>query len=141
MSRLRFGLIALALSLGLSACAHARHTAVLVDATFAQAVFALDDARADACQKGVLTPAQCDASKPKMKQALIDVKALTESIQATPKNVAVPKNLPDLLTALTDVQAILGPSSQVPQAAGVSAKASAAIAQAIALLKQFTGGA
>jgi hypothetical protein len=141
MGRLRWFVILVALSLGLSACAHARHTAVVLDAAFAQTVFALDDAELAACQKGVLTPVQCDAANVKIKQALVDVKALTESIQATPKNVAVPTNLPSLLTALTDLQAILGPSSQVPEVAAVSAKASAAIAQAIALLKQFAGGA
>jgi hypothetical protein len=139
MERLRWYVIFVALSISIS-CAHARHTAVLLDAAFAQSVFALDDARTTACQTGVLSVTQCDASKPKMKQALQDVNALTESIQRTPKDVAVPKDLPSLLSALTDIQNILGPSAQVPGVASVSAKASAAIAQAIALLKQFAGG-
>ena len=140
MNRLRWLAILVALSLGLSACAHARHTAVLIDATVAQAVFALDDAELKACQTGVLSQAQCDAVNPKIKQALLDVKALTESLQATPTDVAVPKNLPSLLAALTDIQAILGPTSQVPELKDVSAKANAAIAQAIAFLTTLAGG-
>lgn len=122
-----------------SACGSARHPAVVVDATIAQLVFAVDDAELKVCQTGVLSVTQCTALNPKIKQALIDVKALTETIQKTPKTVAVPVNLPNLLSALTEVQAILVPSGQVPEVAALSQQVSAALAKVIALLRQFAG--
>lgn len=133
----------LLLVLPIAGCAHARHLAVVADASFAQAVFALDDAELQACSQQVLTQAQCDAAGPKIRQALVDVKAVTQAIQATPKNVAVPKALPDLLADLTQVQAVLGPAGQIPQAVPVLGKVQSAIDQAIAILRlyaQFSGG-
>ena len=139
MKRFLFGLM---LSLVVGGCAHARHIAVVADASFAQSVFALDDAELQACQQSILTPAQCAMANPKIKQALLDVVAVTKAIQATPNSVAMPAKLPDLLKDLTDAQAILAAASGLPQAAVVVGKAQNAVDQAIAVLKlyaQFSG--
>lgn len=142
--RLKHIVIGAALALTFGGCAHARHVAVVADASFATAIFALDDAELQACQQHVLTQAQCDAANPKIKQALIDVRAVSLALQATPKNVAVPKSLPDLLTDLTQVQAILAPSAALGgQAALAASKAQTALDQAIAIVRlvaQATGG-
>lgn len=134
----------LVLSLVLSSCAHARHIAVVADATFATAVFSIDDTETQACAAQILTPAACAAAGPKILAALQDVKAVTLALQATPNNVAVPKNLPDLLTDLTSVQAILGPVVSAPNAPSslttLAAQIQSAITQTIAVVKLFSGG-
>lgn len=122
----------------LSGCAHARHVAVDADKGFSAAVFSLDETATQACQQHVLTPAQCAALNPKIAQALVDVIAVTKSLQATPKNVAVPKQLPDLLTDLTQVQAILAPASGLGGPAALAAsRAQAALEQTIAIVRLF----
>lgn len=128
----------------LTGCAHARHVAVVADVAFAQAVFAVDDAETAACQSHVMSEAACTAANPSIIKALQDVKAVTLALQATPKNVAVPKNLPDLLTDLTTAQAIVAPLANAPSAPAqvqtLGAKIQAAILQTIAVVKTFTGG-
>lgn len=135
MRRLMF---LLCLTIFLFGCGAARHVAVQVDATFAQSVFALDDAARMACESKVLTQAQCDAANPKIVQALADVKAVSAGLLASPKAVSVPKNLPDLLQNLTDAQRILGSfqGSSVP--ADVANKLVQAINQAILLVSKYT---
>jgi hypothetical protein len=135
--RLRLALPVL-LALTLAACGAARHVAVVADATFAQAVFAVDDAATSACQTKVLTAAQCAAADPKIKKALLDVVAVSEAIKASPKDFAVPKNLPDLLTDLTAIQGIVAPAAQV--APDLTAKVNYALSQAILVVAKFTGG-
>ncbi len=73
-------------------CASARHIAVVADATFAQAVFAVDDAEYTACQTHTppFTVAVCDAANPKIKQALVDVKAVTQALILAPKSGTLP---------------------------------------------------
>ena len=128
-------LLPFVLLVSLSACAHARHAAVVVDLAFVQSVTALDDAELQACTQGILNPQQCADANPKIRRALEDARAVTAAVQATPKNVAVPKNLPDLLADLTEVQNIIG-TSGLP-AGPVLAKAQAAINQALALLRLY----
>lgn len=134
----------LVLVLVASGCAHARHVAVIADVSFAQAVFAVDDAETSACASKALAADICAAANPKIIAALQDVRAVTLALQKTPKNVAVPKNLPDLLSDLTGVQAIIAPLSNVqgapPAVQNVGQKIAAALTQTIAVVRTFTGG-
>lgn len=133
--------LALVALVSLAACAGTRHVAVVADATFANAVFALDDAEFTACQMKRLTEAQCAALNPVIKRALEHVKAVTAALQATPKDGALPKDLPDLLQDLSDVRAALQPLAAVDGALGdLAAKAGIANNRAIALLKTLAGG-
>lgn len=130
--------------LSLVGCAHARHIAVVADGAFARAVFAVDDAENAACQSHQLSSDACAAANPKIVAALQDVRAVSLALQQTPKNVAVPKNLPDLLADLTSVQAIIAPIASVPNAPpavqSLGANIAAAITQTIAVVRTFTGG-
>lgn len=134
--------LALVVLVSLSGCAKARHVAVVADASFAAAVFAVDDAQFEACKTHVapFSVEVCASTGPKIKAALVDVKAVTAALQATPKDGQVPKNLPDLMKALTDVQAILSPLSPSLVKADVAAKVQSALTRAIAVLTLFTGG-
>lgn len=125
-------------------CAHARHLAVVADATFANAVFALDDAETKACQSHAMSAADCAKADPKIVKALLDVQAVTTALQNTPKNVAAPKNLPDLLTDLTEAQGIIAPAAAAPDAPqpvkDLGSALTNAIVKTIAIVKTFTGG-
>lgn len=133
--------VTLFLALGVAGCAKARHVAVLGDVAFSQAVFALDDAELAACQNHTLRPQQCDELNPKIRQALIDVKAVTAAIQASPKSGVVPTSLPDLLKDLTDAQAVIAPLAAAGgPLADLGQKSTNAINQAIALLRAIAGG-
>lgn len=135
-------LVMLCLSVTTVSCAKARHIAVAGDVAFSQAVFALDDAELAACQSKMLTQTQCDALNPKIRQALVDVKAVTAAIQTAPKSGVVPISLPDLLKDLTDTQAILAPIAAAGGPLGdLGTKATTAVNQAIALLRLIAGGA
>ncbi len=127
----------------LAGCAKARHVAVLADATFAQSVFAVDDAEFEACKTHIapFTVDVCAATDPKIKAALLDVKAVTAALQATPNAVTVPTNLPSLLKNLTDVQAILSPLEASGTKQDIAAKIAAALTKAIAVINAFTTGA
>lgn len=128
------GTLACVLVLG---CASWRQAAIVADQAFSTTVFALDDAEYAACQAKVLTPAQCDSLNTPIKKALEDVKALTLAIKAAPASASVPKSLPDLLTDLGDVQAILMAFQNV--APDLVSKASAANLAAVHLLAQIAG--
>lgn len=130
-------LLALVFTLGCGAKAH--HVAVLADATFVQAVFAVDDAEFAACKSGVLTPAVCAAANPKIKQALLDVKGVTAAIQLSPNLTTLPKDLPSLIKSLTEVQSLLAPLTPNPLKDDLSTKISAALAKAVAVLSLFVG--
>lgn len=119
-------------------CAGARHVAVVADASFAQVVFALDDAEFQACVAHVLTTAQCEAANPKIKQALLDVKAATKAIQDTPKNAQPPTSLVSLLADLTAVQTIIGDLSPGPVKKSLTDKITTALGQALSLLQLYT---
>lgn len=127
--------LVLTLSIG---CGAARHIAVQADASFAQSVFAIDDAATTACQTKVLTPAQCAAANPKIKQALTDVVAVSQAIKAAPKDLTLPKQLPDLLTDLTAIQGIVAPTATVTP--DLTHKVEYAINQAILVVAKFAGG-
>lgn len=131
--------LAVALSALAGACAHARHIAVQVDATVSTAIFAVDDAEFAACQAHVITQAQCDALNPKIKAALVDVKAVTAALQATPKTGTVPKTLPDLILTLRSVQAIALALPPSPATDGITSKVNTALDAAIALLSKIAG--
>lgn len=120
-----------------SACASARQVAIVADQSFATAVFALDDAEYAACQAKVLTEAQCTALNGPIKQALVDVKAVTLAIKGSPQG-GVPHSLPELLKDLGDVQAVI--SAMQPVFPDIAVKASAANLKAIDLLTQLMGG-
>lgn len=134
-------IVVLALTVSCVGCAKARHVAVLADATFAQAVFAVDDAEFKACETHVapFTVEVCAAANPKIKQALQDVKAVTLAIQASPSNGSVPKDLPSLLASLTDIQAILSPLSPSLIKDEIASKIQYAIRLAVAVLNSFVG--
>lgn len=124
-----------------SGCAKVRHAAVQADAAFASSVFALSDAQFQACQAKVLDKARCDALDPVIKESLLNVKAITAALQASPDGGAVPKNLPDLLKNLDAVRTVLAPLGEAPGPIGdLVTKAQRAFEQAVALLTQFTGG-
>jgi hypothetical protein len=136
---------ALCLMLSLSvSCAHARHLGVMADASFSAAVFAIDDAETAACQQHVLSPETCAQADARIAAALQDVKAVTLALQATPKNVAVPKNIPDLLTDLTSLQGIVAPLANAPsapvQVQTLGQQITVALSQTIAVVRTFTGG-
>ena len=134
--------VIVAIVLGSSvACASARHVAVVADASFAQAVFAVDDAEFEACKTNVppFTPEVCAAANPKIKQALIDVKTVTAALQATPTNGQLPKDMPSLIQNLTDVQAMLSPLAPSVIKADIANKIQFALRLAIALLNSFAG--
>jgi len=123
------------------ACGGARHIAVVADATFAQAVFAVDDAEYKACQTHVppFTVEVCTAADPKIKQALLDVKAVTQALIVSPKSGTLPKDFPSLIKNLTEVQAMISPLSPSVVKADVAAKIQQALAQAVAILSAFAG--
>jgi hypothetical protein len=130
-------ILMLAGSLGWSACASARHIAVAADVTIAQTVFAIDDAERAACQQHVLTTEQCAKFDPVILKSLEDVKAVTASLQATPKLVAVPTTLPDLIADLATLQHMAAPLAST---GGLGMKINAALAKAAAILNSFAGG-
>lgn len=140
---LTLALTALLAATGLfNACAgKARHIAVVADQTVAQLVFALDDAEYQAChQQHVLSADQCAKLDPVIKQALLDVKALTAALQSTPASGPLPKTLPALLKSLNDVGAVIDALGGGPQFADLATKARKADAAVVNLLTQFAGG-
>lgn len=138
MKKICIVLVALFLTSG---CAKVRHAAVQADAAFAASVFALSDAQFQACQSKTLDQAHCDQLDPVIKESLLNVKAITAALQASPDAAAVPKNLPDLLKNLDAVRAVLAPLGAAPGPVGdLVTKAQRAFEQAVALLAQFTGG-
>ena len=121
-----------------TACTGVRHVATLADVGFSQAVFALDDAEFNACQTGVLTPAQCVALNSKVKQALEDVKVLTAYIQAMPTGKAMPASLPYLLRDLSDLRAALvAVAAGNPEASNLLDLARAAENKSLELLRSY----
>lgn len=138
MKNIVLSFVVLAAALG-TGCAGARHVAVVADASFAQVVFAIDDAEFQACQSHlVITQAQCDSAGPKIKQALIDVQAATKAIQDTPKSAQPPTSLVGLLADLTAIQAIVGDLAPGPVKQSLSTSITTALQQAIAFLNTFT---
>lgn len=124
------------------ACASAHRTAILVDQSFAAAVFALDDAEwavYTACRPEPACEARHVKLNPPIKQALLDVKAVTLAIKATPDGVptSLPALLTDLLAAEAAIDALPASSAHIT----LSEKARAALNQAIELLRALTGGA
>ncbi len=132
----------LVLALLASGCsAKARHVAVVADQTIAEVVFALDDAEFLAChQQHVLSAEQCGRLDPLIKKALLDVKALTTALQATPKDGPIPTTLPALLKDLNDLGAVIDALGAGPEFTDLAAKARLANARIIGLLQQFSGG-
>lgn len=137
-------IVLLVLGLGMSACAHTRHAAVVAEITFSKVVFAIDDTETKACQAHEMSDAACAAANPKIAAALLDARAVNIALQHTPKNVAVPKNLPDLLTDLTAIQGIVTPLAAAPSVPGsvktLEQQIQDALTQTIALVRTFTGG-
>lgn len=122
-------------------CGSTRHVAVVADATFAQAVFAVDDAEYKACQTHTppFTVAVCEAANPKIKQALLDVKAVTQALIISPKSGSLPKDFPSLMQNLTDVQAMISPLAPSIVKNDVAAKIQQALGQAVSILGAFAG--
>lgn len=127
---------------GLSGCATARHLATVADATFAQAVFAVDDAEYKACQTHAapFTVEVCAKADPLVKQALVDVKAVTAAIKASPKNAPVPTSLPSLLADLTAIRDVIAPLSSTVVKENLVTKVEDALTQTIRVLSVFAGG-
>lgn len=134
--------VSLAVGIWAGSCATARHVAVIADAELATSVFAVSDATLSACELKLLPADSCNpggAINLKMQAALNAVKAVTSSLQATPDSVTVPHNLPDLLTNLKDLQAMILPLATVPQLTDLVAKLDVALTKAIQLVSKFTG--
>ena len=129
-------LLACALALSLGCSTAVRQYVIVADQAFAATVFALDDAEFTACQRQILTPAQCTALNGPIKKALEDVKAVTLAIKAAPKGT-IPTSLPRLLQNLDDVQNVIRAFQIV--APELSTKAAAANTAAIRLLTQLAG--
>jgi len=122
-------------------CATAHHAAVVVDATLASTVFAVDDAELTACQMHVLTDAKCAELNTPIKKALQDVKALTAALQATPNVGTVPASLSAVLQDLQTVDTILHALAQGPDIKPLVDKVQAAQQAVINQLAKLTGGA
>lgn len=135
-------LVAIAL-FATSACGvSTRHIAVQADASLAQVVFALDDAEFEACAKHVLTAAECDKLNPLIKNALVDVKALTAALQATRDVNGMPSSLSALVADVAAIRKALDELGKVapPSLAPFLTKLQAVEAQVVALVQQFAGG-
>lgn len=130
----------------LTSCAKARHVAVQADQSFAAVVFALDDTEFMACEPPTVNTAAglpqaiCDALNPKLKQLLVDVRAVTQALKDTPANAPLPKTIPAILKGLADVQRVIGDLSPGPLKAHLVAQVTAGLEKAIALVAQFTTG-
>lgn len=131
----------LAIVICFDGCAKARHIAVVADVTFAQAVFAVDDAEFKACETHIapFTVEVCADLNPKIKQALLDVKAVTAAIQASPANGQLPKDMPSLIENLSDVQAILSPLAPSIVKADIANRIQFALRLSVAMLNSFAG--
>jgi hypothetical protein len=133
--------IALAGAAAASCGGKVRHVAVVADASIAQVVFALDDAEYEAChQNHVLSADQCAKLDPVIKKALLDMKALTLALQATPKDGPLPATLPALLKDLNDIGAVIDSLGAGPTFSALASKARQANASVLGLLTQFAGG-
>jgi hypothetical protein len=127
-------------------CAKARHVVIQADQSFAAVVFALDETEFNACQPTTvntaagLAQATCDTLNPKIKQLLVDVRAVTQALRDTPTDAPLPKSIPAILKGLTDVQRIIGDLGAGPVKARLVAQVTASLDKAIALLQQFTTG-
>lgn len=131
----------LALGLTTAACAKPRHIAVAADVTLSSVVFALDDAQWQACHEThVISAEACIPLDAAVKKALLDVKALTAAIQATPKDGQVPVSLPALLADLAAVRKIVDALGTGPAFVGLSTKVNAANDTVVGLLTKFAGG-
>src|SRR4051812_5646865 len=129
-----------AISLAAACGTKSYHAAVVVDQTLAQAVFAVDDAQWKACHELHTAPADlCARLDPAVKTALLDVKALTAALQATPKDAPLPKSLPALLQSLSTVRGIVDALGTGPTFSSLAAKVNTANNAAVALLSQFVG--
>lgn len=129
--------LALALSIG---CASVRHQAVAADVVLANAVFAVADAQSLACApNGGLTAAQCTQTTPAIRQALVDVKAVSAAIKASPSGGTAPTSLASVMTNLQSVQLIVEPLSGLGPVMTLVSKLKVALSQAFALLSQLTG--
>lgn len=134
MKRLLLALTLIGLAPGCAASV--RQYVIVADQAFAATVFALDDAEYAACQRQVLTAAQCQALNGPIRKALEDVKAVTLAIKATPKGT-IPTSLPRLLQDLDDVQNVIRAFQVV--APELATQAAAANTAAIRLLTQLAG--
>lgn len=122
-----------------SACDKARHIAVTVDATVAQAVFAVDDAEWNAWKSGAISDERHVALNPKIKAALESVKTATAAVRAMKADGQVPGSLVTLIEEMRAVQTIvLGlPPSDLTRALG--GKVDTALDKVIGLLSQVVG--
>jgi len=122
-----------------AACATTQQLAIKADIAYSTAVFALDDAEWTACHTAtpvVIPESTCVILDVQLKQALLDVQAVTLAIQAIPTKV--PTSLPALLTDLNSIQVELVAAEQIPVITALAAKVAIANADAIALLTQLT---
>lgn len=134
-------LVAMMAALATSGCGTVRHVAVVADASFAQAIFVVSNAEYEGCSMHTppFTVDVCAKADPKIKLAVMDLDAVTAALQGTPKNGALPKNLPDLLKDLTSIQSIAGTFDASPAKNDFTSKVENAVNQAIGLLQKFTG--
>jgi hypothetical protein len=118
-----------------SACAKARHVAVVADQSVAAAVFAVDDGRREACQAQVLPAPTCMSLAITVLHAEQAVRAATAALQAAkPDEFVVPADLVTVLSDLQSVQAVVAPLKASPGVGALAAKVDAAIGAASQLI-------
>lgn len=126
--------LALLACLGCGATAH--QYAIVADQGFATTVAALDDAEHAYCATPAASQATCARLDPLVVQALRDVAAVSEAIKASPGGF--PKNLPDLLATLAQIQTVL--TDLTPVNSPLASRLAMANTKATALLTQLMGG-
>lgn len=134
--------VALCLALSVS-CGKARHIGVQADFAYSTILFAIDDAQIHACNPAPapgLSEALCSRLNAAIKHGLDDGKALTQALQASPRDGVVPQNLADVLADLNNFSQILNEAKASPSFGGIAEKVAEANAKLIALLKQLAGG-
>lgn len=143
-------LVILLTSTILSCGGKARHIATNVTLTLVTAVNAVDDAEFKAWELAQRTPGcafpSCwdqshhDAANPKIKQALLDARAVVTVVQISSGVEGLPRTLPSLIRSLVDVRTILGLLPSTGPLSDLAAKAQMAVDKALEILDQFAEG-
>lgn len=129
--------LALVLAFVVTGCGATAHQyAIVADQGFAITVAALDDAERAYCATPTASQATCARLDPLVIQAIHDVKAVTEAIKDSPG--AFPKNLPDLLATLAQLQAVIADAAPIDGT--LASRLAMANTKATALLTQLMGG-
>lgn len=119
------------------ACATTQKLLITVDKSVAVAVYAVDDAEWNAYNSHEIDVTEHAILNAKIVKALDDVGRVTDALEVAP--TTVPKNLPELLTDLVELQNAT--NSLNPVVPTLSSKIGNALSSAIQLLNKLVGGA